>query len=152
MTKLLLVCSRCSTRLGNLDPGDIPARGIVCRCGNRIQPGEAKADTRKRLPPAPAHGPGTELKNLLAELGITSVQGCGCDSKVAMMNRWGVEGCRERFGEIRQWLVNSRGKASWTETIRAAVSVMASGLHIDPLDAEGSLVRIAIERSLHVPS
>lgn len=152
MTKLILVCNRCSMRIGNLDPADIPARGIVCRCGNRIQPGEAKADTRKRLPPAPAHGPGTELKQLLAELGITGVQGCGCDSKVATMNRWGVEGCRERFGEIRQWLVNSRGKASWAEAIRAAVAVVASGIEVDPFDVEGSLVRIAIERASMVLS
>lgn len=147
MTKLLLVCQRCSMRIGNLAAADIPERGIVCRCGNRIMPKEAKLDTRRRLPPAPKEGPGTELKKLLAELGITGVQGCGCERKAGAMNRWGVAGCRERFAEIRQWLVNARGKATWTETIRAATAVLYVGLPVDPLDVEGSLVRIAIERA-----
>lgn len=143
---LLLVCTRCSLRIGSLKPEDIPARGVVCRCGNRILPGEAKPDTRKRHPIV-KEGPGTELKNLLAELGITGPQGCGCESKAQRMNRWGVEGCRERFDEIREWLVASRGKATWLETLRAAAAVVTSGLAIDPLDVEGSLVRIAIERA-----
>ena len=151
---LRLVCSRCSSRIRNLDPADIPARGIVCRCGNRIQPGEARPDRLAR-PPAPKEGPGTELKKLLAELGLTGIKGCGCNAKAAQMNRWGPRTCREKSAEIASWLRKSRGKASWAEVLRAAAAVVARGLQIDPLNIEDSLVRIAIERAerkSHVPT
>lgn len=146
MSKYMLVCTRCSMRIRNLDAADIPARGIVCRCGNRIQPAEAKPDKLERTP-TPKEGPGTELKKLLAEFGLTDMRGCGCNAKAAAMNRWGVAGCRERFDEIRQWLVQSRKKATWGETIRAAAAVVVGGFVVDPLDVEGSLLRVAIERA-----
>lgn len=149
--KLLLVCQRCSMRVRHLDPADIPETGIVCRCGNRIKPAEAQPDKLAK-PPAPKAGPGTELKKLLAELGLTGAQGCGCNSKAAQMNRWGVEGCRERAEQIADWLREARGKATWGETIRAAVAVVSRGLAVDPLDVEGSLVRIAIERAASLGS
>lgn len=148
-TTLILVCNRCSLRIRNLAAADIPPRGIVCRCGNRILPGEAKPDTRKRRPPAPKDGPGTELKRLLTELRLTGVKGCGCESKAAQMNRWGTEGCRERFGQIVAWLREARGKATWSATLTAAAAAVTTGLaaKIDPLNIEESLIRIAIERA-----
>lgn len=147
--KLILVCKRCSLRVHHLDPADIPERGIVCgRCRNRMMPNEAKPDNRRRRRQV-VQGPGTELKKLLAELGLTGVQGCGCNAKAAQMNRWGVAGCRERFEEIRQWLAEARGKATWLETLSAAAAAVTTGLaaQIDPRDIEGSLLRLAIERA-----
>lgn len=96
-----------------------------------------------------ADGPGTQLKNLLAELGIKDFAGCGCASKMRRMNRWGVEKCREKFATIRGWLVEAQAKAGWQTTITAAAKAATSGLamQIDPLDIPGSLVRIAIERA-----
>jgi hypothetical protein len=96
-----------------------------------------------------AAGPGSELKKLLAKLGITSFDGCGCESKVAQMNRWGVAGCRENFDTIRGWIAEAQAKAGWTTTITAAAKAATSGLalQLDPLDIPGSLVRLAIERA-----
>ena len=123
---------------------------VLCRCHR--QPPGAERPVVKHSPtfidPSLAivkEGPGTELKNLLAELGITGPQGCGCESKAQRMNRWGVEGCRERFETIRGWLVESRGKATWAETIRAGMAVVVRGINFT--DIESELVRIAIERA-----
>ena len=94
-------------------------------------------------------GPGTELKKLLAELGITDLAGCGCEKKSAQMNRWGVEGCRENFARIRGWIAEAQKKAGWLATITAATRAATSGLalQIDLTDVAGSLALIAIERA-----
>jgi hypothetical protein len=47
------------------------------------------------LPPAPEHGPGTELKKLLARVGIVSTPDCSCNQVVADMNRWGADECEK---------------------------------------------------------
>jgi hypothetical protein len=94
-------------------------------------------------------GPGAELRKLLIELGVEGFEGCGCGSKAAQMNRWGVEGCRENFDAIRGWIADAQAKAGWLATITAAANAATSGLamQIDPLDIPGSLVRLAIERA-----
>lgn len=148
-------CANCGREVGSKyeNPAAITAvcsadpekPGIVRRAMNFAR---AESDSQ---PPAPKEGPGTELKKLLAELGITGVQGCGCERKAAAMNRWGVVGCKERFAEIRQWLVEARGKATWTDMLRAAAAVVAGGLLIDPLNIEESLVRISIARAERIP-
>lgn len=105
------------------------------------------ATCRSIAPVARLIGPGTELKQLLVSLGITEATGCGCAGHVRQMNTWGVEGCREHFAEIRQWLIESAAKTSWLDKARAAGNALAAGVWIDPLDVAGSLVRIAIERA-----
>jgi len=94
-------------------------------------------------------GPGTQLKLLLQELGVTSFAGCGCDDKVSQMNRWGVEGCRENFDTIRGWIADAQAKASWSTKIAATIAAASTGIarEINPVDIAGSLVRIAIERT-----
>jgi hypothetical protein len=92
-------------------------------------------------------GPGTELKRLLASLGVTECTGCGCSDRAIQMNRWGVDGCRERFETIRAWLIEAQVKTSWFDKIRAGVNAARIGLPIDLADIAGSLVRIAIERA-----
>lgn len=101
-----------------------------------------------RLPKPSARGPGTELKKLLAELGITNFAGCSCDAKAAQMDEWGVEGCRANFETIRGWLSDAQAKAGWIATIKAAMRVATSdvALEIDLTNVAGSLVRIAIGR------
>src|SRR5262245_25987375 len=47
-------------------------------------------------------GPGTELKKLLASLGLKP-GGCECNSRAAAMDQWGVEGCRNREWQILEW-------------------------------------------------
>lgn len=116
---------------------------IAMQC---VAPAEPKAAP-------PSRGPGTELKALLAELGITDFAGCGCDTKAARMNRWGVEGCRENFETIRGWIAEAQAKAGWSTTIIAAIAAAKSGvaLQINPVDIVGSLVRIAIQRAANHP-
>lgn len=94
-------------------------------------------------------GPGDQLKSLLAELGITNFAGCNCNSKASQMNTWGVNGCRENFNTIREWIGEAMKKASWSTQITAVMHAATTGiaLQIDPTDVAGSLVRIAIERA-----
>ena len=105
------------------------------------------ADRPRAAKPA-AKGPGTELKKLLAELGITNFAGCSCDAKAAQMDAWGVEGCRSNFETIRSWIAEAQEKASWTTTISAAIraATTQTAFEIDSTDVAGSLVRIAIRR------
>lgn len=150
--KLTLVCRKCSLKVRSLTADDVPERGIRCRCGERLFSDSLKKPAERIRPHTPAEGPGSELKKLLAEMGVTNFTGCNCDAKAAQMNRWGVDGCRDRLDQIRGWIAEAQAKASWTDTITAAAKAAASGLalQIDPLDIAGSLVRIAIDRAAAV--
>jgi hypothetical protein len=56
-------------------------------------------------PPAPpTHGPGTELKKLLARVGITASPDCACNARAAEMDRQGVEWCEGNLDTIVGWL------------------------------------------------
>jgi hypothetical protein len=56
-------------------------------------------------PPAPpTHGPGTELKKLLAKVGITAAPDCACNARAAEMDRQGVEWCEANIDTIVGWL------------------------------------------------
>lgn len=61
--------------------------------------------------PTPGEGPGTELKNLLSWF-ASEREGCQCKDRAAKMNRWGVEGCRERIDTIVGWLSEEARKRS----------------------------------------
>ena len=80
--------------------------------------------------PLPTSGPGTELKALLARVGITAEPDCSCNAMAAKMDAWGEE-CVEHMAEI-------------VEHLRAQAE--ARGLPF--LDAAGrALVRVAIARA-----
>ena len=55
-------------------------------------------------PAPPAHGPGTELKKLLALIGITAAPDCACNAHAAEMDRQGVEWCAANLDTIVGWL------------------------------------------------
>jgi hypothetical protein len=61
-----------------------------------------------RLPEPPtlplSHGPGTELKKLLARVGITASPDCSCNARAAEMDRHGVEWCETNIDTIVEWL------------------------------------------------
>jgi hypothetical protein len=60
-----------------------------------------------RLPepaPIPTSGPGTELKKLLARVGITATPDCACNARAAEMDRQGVEWCEANIDTIVGWL------------------------------------------------
>ena len=41
---------------------------------------------QSKAPPAPTHGPGTELKKLLSKIGITATPNCKCNARSRHMN------------------------------------------------------------------
>jgi hypothetical protein len=58
-------------------------------------------------PPAPTHGPGTELKKLLSRVGITATPTCSCNARARRMDEeearepgW----CEAHMDEIVGWL------------------------------------------------
>jgi hypothetical protein len=56
-------------------------------------------------PPAPpTHGPGTELKKLLARVGIVATPDCSCNARAAEMDRQGVDWCEQNVDTIVGWL------------------------------------------------
>lgn len=54
--------------------------------------------------PPPEEGPGTELKALLAKVGITSTPTCSCNARAMEMNRQGVQWCKDNEELILGWL------------------------------------------------
>lgn len=52
----------------------------------------------------PGSGPGTELKKLLAKVGIVPDENCQCNKRAKLMNIWGCDECERRLDEIVGWL------------------------------------------------
>lgn len=56
-------------------------------------------------PPAPAFGPGTELKALLKDwLGIQASPNCSCNARARQMDEWGPDLCEQNLATIVGWL------------------------------------------------
>lgn len=78
--------------------------GLPCTLQCQALPDHA-ATKAEPLPPAPlTHGPGTELKKLLARVGITATPDCSCNARAAEMDRQGVEWCEANLDTIVGWL------------------------------------------------
>lgn len=109
-------------------------------------PDVAAAEKRARV----QFGPGSWLKAIFAELGFSGCQICG--ERAAEMDRWGVEGCRERFDEIVAWLRESAEQLGWGERFKLLGRATASGwlLRVNWLDPIPSLVKEAIKRAERV--
>lgn len=66
-------------------------------------PRERKAG--KEAPqPAPTSGPGTELKKLLATIGIKPTPTCACNARARTMDERGCDWCEENIDTIVGWL------------------------------------------------
>ena len=61
-------------------------------------------------PPAPTHGPGTELKKLLSRVGITASPDCSCNARARLMDERGIEWCEANIDEIVGWLREEASK------------------------------------------
>lgn len=59
--------------------------------------------------PTPS-GPGTELKRLLASIGITSSPGCSCNQRAREMDARGPEWCEANLDTIVGWLREEASK------------------------------------------
>lgn len=66
-------------------------------------------------------GPGTELKKLLARIGITSTPNCSCNRVAREMDQWGPEECKkpERMAQILAAMRENaeKRKLPWIETL-----------------------------------
>jgi len=116
---------------------------VVAQAGDEwtIDVGSAAYPRVSRLPNAPeqpsgvASGPGTELKKLLARIGITSTPDCSCNRVAAEMDQWGPDECE---------------KPERQDYILAAMRENAEKRGLPFLDAAGRmLVRRAIRNARH---
>lgn len=57
--------------------------------------------------------PGDKLINILVFLGITYIEGCGCEEHAKQMNEWGSEICRQRINEIIDWMEEAAIERGW---------------------------------------
>lgn len=76
--------------------GGLPSHGVCRHClSGHVIP--------THIPPAPPAGPGTELKRLLARIGITKGS-CACNAHAAEMDAKGADWCIENIDTIVGWL------------------------------------------------
>lgn len=92
------------------------------------------------------HGPGTELKKIIADLELTGVKGCGCGQKASVMDAWGVGGCRANRDTIAKWIKKSLAKVSFGKRL-AAYRKLRKADWFSHLDPYGSVVDEAIRRA-----
>ncbi len=74
----------------------------------RLDPNHPVANQWKKIgkghQPTPLEGPGTELKKLLARIGIKPSPKCSCNAKAEHMNREGCDWCLKNIETIIGWL------------------------------------------------
>lgn len=65
------------------------------------------------------------------------------------MDRWGIDGCKNRRHLITNWLRENAEKRGWWEKAKAAALAAAQGIafQLDMTDLYGSLVDLAIRRA-----
>jgi hypothetical protein len=116
-----VVVSVAINHVGALQP---IVKGLLARYGHLLR--------RKPPPdPGPGCGPGTELKKLLAKIGITAEANCQCNARAAEMDKQGPAWCRAHLDTIVGWLAE--------EAQRRNLPFLRTGAKI--------LVRCAIRRA-----
>lgn len=63
--------------------------------------------------------PGSALRSIFQELGISEGENCQCDEYAALMDSWGTEGCRQRIPEIVAHL--NAQSISWYDMAKVAL-------------------------------
>ena len=58
----------------------------------------------------PPPGPGTEMKALLAKIGIVASPTCSCNKRAKIMDEKGCDWCAENIDEIDRWLAEEAKK------------------------------------------
>ena len=76
--------------------------------------------------------PGDALRFIIESRGYTTRSGCGCNDKVASMNRNGLQWCVDNRKEIAGWLEESARNHNWLT--RLAVNVLPGMVHDACLD------------------
>lgn len=147
---MLIVC-KCGRRYGVSGGVSFACRICGRRLGETSPAPSASAGLAAQPQPPTCEGPGTELKALLASLGLTPASGCDCNARAAQMNAWGVDGCREHRDEIIAWLQEQKDKAGWLVAAQVGLKVFSEPWFkmSDPL---GSMVDEAIRRAGNLPT
>lgn len=101
------------------------------------------------VPWPPGFGPGTELKAILRDVGITNQPGCDCNQKAEVMDRWGVSGCKDNYAQIVKWMREGAERWGWKGVFIAGAKSVLNGLafRVNPLDPYPGLVQEAIRRA-----
>jgi hypothetical protein len=73
---------------------------VFAFCEQRVSIG----GTVEPTPLTASRGPGTELKKLLAAVGITATPDCSCNAHAAEMDRQGCDWCEANIDTIVGWL------------------------------------------------
>lgn len=149
-TQFCLSCSAWASSVTFVPSGTwVSCGGAEPNCGALMAARAAMTPEQWAIEAARQQGPGTELKTLLADLGFKTESACGCKSLARQMDRWGVDGCRQRRAEIVNRLRANQKKVKWYEQVKAAARSVQSGLafKIRLNDIAGSLVDEAIRRA-----
>jgi hypothetical protein len=103
----------------------------------------------------PGYGPGTEMFEMLKEIGVTERPNCTCKATALQMDRWGVAGCREEHN--MKWIVEqvnqNAANWSWSEKLQIAATAALDtknwklAWRLNPLDLHRSLIEEAIRRA-----
>ena len=88
---------------GRVDPATLAA-AIAKLLGENPGSGLLQLRVVEHAPPPPNEGPGTELKKLLAKIGITPKAGCKCLARAVEMDIRGCDWCETNVPTIVGWL------------------------------------------------
>jgi hypothetical protein len=88
---------------GRVDPATLAA-AIAKLLGDNPGSGLLQMRVVEHAPPPPNEGPGTELKKLLAKIGITPKAGCKCLARAVEMDIRGCDWCADNVPTIVGWL------------------------------------------------
>ena len=140
----------CKACLASKNPKDDnpPVRGLINLRNHEIAT-HTKPITNKPTPKPPSlekklgSGPGTELSKLIPK--ALEHKGCGCKNFAKKMNRWGVDGCKQRFDQIVDHLVqkgNSSPLLGWVPS--AASRLVAQKLVTKAIDNASGIVSTSL--------
>jgi hypothetical protein len=92
-------------------------------------------------------GPGTELKQLFASIGIVSSPTCSCNARARAMDHYGIEWCEQNVDKIAGWLKEEHEKqAKARSTSKGIVQKIVNALPFSEIVARAA-VNTSIERA-----
>lgn len=105
-------CKNCGKNISIVDDPRVNMEGVFAQfttCGGEPSAEAPPTDATYAWDPA---GAGTQLKKLLAKVGIKSTENCSCNARAKLMNANGIEWCEQNVNEIVGWLKEEAAKRS----------------------------------------
>lgn len=84
---------------------------------------------RPRSPIVFSSGPGTEMKALLARIGIVASPTCSCNKRAKVMDEKGCDWCAENIDEIDRWLAEEAKKRKLPYLSLAGKTLIRLAIH-----------------------